>query len=283
MFRQFRYSFFIKTCNYISDIEKIRLNLIFYGDANSNTEYYGNEFSKSFSEYRKLSFKQDCYTRYISEDLEKYYKKDSPSIKENGYMNLASRVYESANLLERGVFEMVPSGTPLRNKVAGRYKDKTYVLTDFEKIDVVKNCIGTGHPDDIGEYMISSGFWDFDLTNLAELEENLERVESLSALDLFVVYIFRLRDEIINSWSDNTDKQNKKSWIKNRQDCFPLAALAALVTRDIEYIFVYEFSGLREDINMLKNSAPFYISESYNWWFMKEDTRALLKDRKKRV
>lgn len=263
LFRQVHYSLTEKNIEYISAVEKTKKNLYFYSD---EPIYKGDEFSKKMGGYAHVHAISDEKMNPDSLDQVNTIKK-----KLTTFLNIANSVLSSKNVLEKEYFvfnnRKGNSSNALRNKILGRGEeingDKGYYLEKFNLVGAAKYCIGTGNEEEIGEYMRLSGYWDYDISDKYKRENNKDSLSPITPCDMYLIYLFKLRDKILEDWySDYRDKE-KESWLNNAREEFPLVALSALITRDIQLVNKIRNKSYSDKYaKIIRSFIPFYMEKS---------------------
>ncbi len=264
LFRQVHYSLTEKNIEYLSDIDRIRKNLYFY---TNQVVYKGDEFSTEAGKNTiKMAVDRERMNPEIS-DLLSGSKKKLTTL-----LNIANSVIGSENILESEFFFRTIKGNSsnsLRNKILGRGKnvggEKGYYLEKMSIVTAMKYCLGTGNEDEIGEYMRLCGYWDFDLIDIYKREDHKDDIYFLTPGDLYLLFLFKLRDQILVEWYSDSMDVDMKVWMNDMRSKFPIVALSALVSRDIQLVSKKMYSDYYEDL--IIRFIPFCTENSNMYWY----------------
>ena len=304
-FKQFRYSFFENAVLYMKDLTRARKNLRFYGTMNGSIAGYFTRSEMAAGDknaIREIRRIQNSRNHPKSDILEKLNgiidksqaeSKDMSRIKTDNYYSVVSFTYSATNLLETDPYYVYSSNdkkksNDLYNKLSMDRKTNG-ILQPFSKMDIVKYAVATGHENDIGVLMVSSGYWPIDYLNPALFLGAGITYEELDSIDIFLIYVYQYRDRLIQAWKEmDSGEQNDRSLIRTWTNEFPMASLMALVSRDVQYYFAYilyesytqkrmeganhtmlpfNFSYIKTE---LKNCLVFQTYLSQQMWFLPE-------------
>ena len=124
----------------------------------------------------------------------------------------------------------------------GREMQKRYVPQLSSKAETMKYCVATGREDDLPEYLIHAGYWEWDLYEEAsacydqnrawEMEGQLDKTDSL------MLYALLYRDALIEEWVEHWPEKTHISKSRLQQELkvqFPLIHLLMTINRDLQY------------------------------------------------
>lgn len=276
VFIQVKYSFYAKTTSYIDDVDSMKKNFLFYAnksDDGENLDYYsGTELSlKSLNEIDRIINiqKKEAYPPITLKHIEEF-NRNGKLKNVDSYIFLVSFIYGISNCLEYLYYDKYPSKNDLYHKLRGDGKKENRLLREFSKNDVVKFAVSTGHENDIGQLMLSGCYWDIDLMNNELSSEYISRDGFIDALDVFVIYSYMYRNQLIDEWIKGSSDINQDALRLDYQKRFPMVALMAIISRDIQFVLgyiknnKYEFKNLYKDFS---HASVFRTVDSTMKWF----------------
>jgi hypothetical protein len=254
----------------------------FFTYLDNNLEYFRQIYYTYYKMTAKFLFDNDSFKKNLSyspvifsksvsyDDMNKVESEMNPEIREK-YTKLEKKRQEGKKVSLNAVAEMVnyilnifdpalgsdyhpdsTSASKLKNKLQGRKteNEKAYYQEDLKKNTVIWFAIATGHENDIGEYLIHTGFWNDDYTSKDMWDD--KEVKNMDPTDLILQYSVRLREELISSWTEKKKQRgirvDEMIFKQELREVFPFNKLMGMVCRDILFSTVYMEGVLDENM-----------------------------------
>lgn len=249
VFKQVQYAFYSNLISYMVDMGSFKKNLMFYID---ESDYYkGNELTSKVNtidrilDIQKNDRDQDYPNDKVTKTKNDYNRKKP--IKRDAMLYAFSSAYYNSNYIERLFYNISDTNqTPgdIYNKLIGKKQpgSDTVNLRRFSKSEAARWAIASGHENDIGNLLITGGYWNYDMTNVTNMRLVLDKGKELDLFELFLLYAYMYRNHLVDKWVESGWEKDKKSKeIKRHKymSALPMPLLITLVSRDIQFVIRY--------------------------------------------
>lgn len=261
-----QYGYLKKTIEYMDDIEKYKKNMYHSSyifscnidvnkirnivEASSTTPIWGQrKYRNEPNENNKIDIIDAIWDyKDIISDREEWYRGSVPA--------LGTRYCT--------VKEMIMGRKEEDKKKRGSQKEKgvIYKLKNNNIKSLVKFAIATGHEDQIGEYLVKSGFREENFNERFKVRVVNEK-EKWEKMDALLAYCFTYRDSLIEAWKQKCDEKSVEIDKTKLKDNFPMIELIMTVNKEIQERF--DVQQKKDHLNQKVSCLIYPVLKEKDW------------------